>query len=88
MAGNKDGKIVLYTTDDGKAAVSVLYDNETFWMNQKALAELFCVDRSVIAKHLRAIYSEGELSREATCAKIAQVQTEGGRLIKLFPKWK
>jgi len=84
MTEKKDGKILLYTADDGKVAISVLYGDETFWMNQKAIAELFCVDRSVIAKHLGAIYSEGELSREATCAKIAQVQKEGNREVSRY----
>ena len=72
---NNTGKVVLYTTEDAKITVSVRFENETFWMTQKAIAELFDAERSVITKHLNNIYDEGELLREATCAKIAQVQS-------------
>jgi len=71
--------VVLYTTADAKVTVSVRFENETFWLTQKAIAELFGAERSVITKHLKNIYDEDELLREATCAKIAQVQTEGAR---------
>ena len=78
---NAEGQIILYQTGDGKVAVSVRFEGETFWMTQKAIAELFEADRSVITKHLTNIYAEGELGKEATCAKIAQVQTEGNRQV-------
>ena len=57
------------------------FEGETFWMTQKAIAELFEADRSVITKHLTNIYDEGELGKETTCAEIAQVQTEGNRQV-------
>jgi len=76
-----EGQIILYQTGDGKVAVNVRFEGETFWMTQKAIAELFEADRSVITKHLTNIYAEGELGKEATCAKIAQVQTEGSRAV-------
>jgi len=78
---NAEGQIILYQTGDGKVAVNVRFEGETFWMTQKAIAELFEADRSVITKHLTNIYAEGELGKEATCAKIAQVQTEGSRAV-------
>jgi hypothetical protein len=53
--------------------------DETFWLTQKQMAELFETERSVITKHLLNIYSEEELDKESTCAKIAQVQIEGNR---------
>ncbi len=56
--------------------------NETIWANQKQIAEIFGVDRTVITKHLRNIYKEEELEKKWTCAKIAQVQKEGNREIK------
>jgi len=76
---NSEGQIILYQTEDGKVSVSVRFGDETFWLAQKAMAELFGVERSVITKHLKNIFDEEELDRESTCAKIAQVQTEGGR---------
>jgi hypothetical protein len=71
--------ILLYTTAEGKVKIEVLFENETFWLSQKRIAELFGVDRSVIAKHLKNIYESIELDEKSTCAKIAQVQKEGGR---------
>lgn len=66
-------------TDSGNVTVSVHYEDENFWMTQKAIAELFETDRSVITKHLLNIFEEEELAKESTCAKFAQVQTEGSR---------
>ena len=82
MAEKKGGKIILYTTDDGKVAISVLYDSETFWMNQKAIAELFDVNVPAVVKHLKNIYDEEELERDPTVSKMEVVQNEGGRSIR------
>jgi len=82
MTIKKEGIILLYQNNDTKVTVNVRFENETFWLTQAKIAELFGVDRSVITKHLKNIYSEGELSHEATCAKIAQVRKEGGREIE------
>src|SRR5690554_762464 len=74
-------KIILYTTEDGNVPVSVRFEDEDFWMTQKAIAELFETERSVITKHISNIYSDEELYRQSTCAKFAQVQTEGSRKV-------
>lgn len=74
-------KIILYTAADGNVSVFVRFENETFWLTQKTIAELFNVERSVITKHLANIFADGELEKDATCAKFAHVQTEGGREI-------
>ena len=76
-----EGRILLYQTDNGNIMVDVFFENETFWMTQAALAELLNVERSVVTKHLSNIYSDGELSKEATCAKFAQVRLEGNRQV-------
>ena len=78
-SSSNEGIIVLYQSDDGKVTVNVRFENETFWLTQKAIAELFDTERSVITKHLSNIYEEEELDKDSTCAKIAQVQTEGSR---------
>jgi len=72
-------EILLYTTPNGKVKVEIYLQNETIWLSQQKIADLFGVDRSVVAKHLLNIFSEGELNKEATCAKNAQVQKEGER---------
>ena len=59
-----------------------LTENETFWMTQKAIAELFDTDRSVITKNLANIFAEDELDKDSTCAKFAQVQNEGEREVR------
>ena len=72
-------EILLYITPNGKVKVEIYLQNETIWLTQQKIADLFIVDRSVVTKHLKNIFGEGELMKEATCAKIAQVQIEGGR---------
>ncbi len=72
-----DGDFLLYTTPDGNVRVEVLVQNETVWLPQQKIADIFGVERSVITKHLQNIYTDGELSKGSTCAKIAQVQMEG-----------
>ena len=72
-------EILLYTTPNGKVKVEIYLQNETIWLSQQKIADLFAVDRSVVTKHLINIYNETELVKEATCAKIAQVQIEGSR---------
>ena len=78
---NINGQIIFYQTEDGKVSVNVRFENETFWMTQKAIAELFDTDRSVITKHIINIFQEEELDKDSTCAKFAQVQTEGNRQV-------
>jgi hypothetical protein len=74
-------EILLYTTPNGKVKVEIYLQNETIWLTQQKIADLFGVDRTVVTKHLANIYTENELNKEATCAKIAQVQTEGQRAV-------
>ncbi|MCG9969483.1 virulence RhuM family protein [Pelotomaculum terephthalicicum JT] len=75
----REDKIILYTTESGNVTVSVRFEDENFWMTQKAIAELFDVQVPAIAKHLKNIYDEEELTREATVSKKEIVQIEGGR---------
>ena len=74
-------EFLLYTAPNGKVKVEIFVRGETVWLTQAKIAELFDVDRSVVTKHLQNIFSEGELDRDSTCAKIAQVQTEGQRKV-------
>lgn len=56
--------IVLYQTENGNVTVSVIFEDETFWLTQKGMAELFDVNVPAISKHLQNIYEEGELVRD------------------------
>ena len=76
-----ENKIVIYQTEDGQTQIDVRLENETVWLTQAQMAELFETDRTSIVRHINNIYRVDELEREATCAKIAQVQTEGKRQV-------
>ena len=76
------GEVVIYQTKDGKTSIDVKLENETVWLNQAQMAELFQTDRTSIVKHVNNIYKSEELEKDSTCAKIAQVQMEGNRTIK------
>jgi len=71
-----NSEIVLYQTEDGKIKIDTVFQDETIWLTQARIADLFDAERSVITKHLRNIYKSEELQKETTCAKFAQVQTE------------
>lgn len=74
-------EFLLYSTPGGEVKIEIYFQNETVWLTQQKIADLFGIDRTVITKHLKNIYSEGELKKDATCAKIAQVQMEGERQV-------
>ena len=78
---NQKTEILIYQSKDGITKIDVKLENETIWLSQYQLAELFQTDRTSIAKHIKNIYETGELLEEATCAKIAQVQKEGNRKV-------
>ena len=71
--------VVIYRAKDGHAKLEVQLDQETVWLNLNQMVKLFDRDKSVISRHLSAIFKTNELSREATVAKNATVQIEGGR---------
>jgi len=75
------GEILLYSNDGEKEFVSVVFKDETFWLTQKAMGELFDVKTPAISKHLQNIYKEGELDRDATVSKMETVQDEGVRTV-------
>ena len=77
----KENKILIYQTEDGQTQVDVRMENDTVWLTQAQMAELFQTDRTSIVRHINNIYKVEELEREATCAKIAQVQIEGNRKV-------
>ena len=76
---DKQTLFLLYDAPDNTALVQVVVRDETIWMTQKAMATLFDVDKSSISRHLKNIYETGELSTDATVAKIATVVNRGIR---------
>jgi hypothetical protein len=76
---NRFSNFLMYKSESGAVKIEILVKDETVWLTQQKIAQLFGVDRSVVTKHLKNIFEEGELKKEATSAKFAQVQTEGER---------
>ena len=78
----QEHEIVLYQVEGTNICVNVVFKDETFWMTQKAMAELFDVNVPAISKHLSNIFEEGELFKEATVSKMEMVRQEGKRTVK------
>jgi prophage maintenance system killer protein/DNA-binding MarR family transcriptional regulator len=75
-------ELAIYQTSNGEIKLKEDIENETIWANQKEISDIFGVERSVVTKHIRNIYKDNEVEKNATSAKIAQVQTEGKRTVK------
>jgi hypothetical protein len=76
-----DGQFLVYQAEDGKLKIDVRFQGETVWLSLNQLAELFQRDKSVISRHIKNVFDEGELRPEGTVAKSATVQTEGGKQV-------
>ena len=74
---NTADKIVIYQTDDGQMQIDVRMENETVWLSQQQMAELFLKDRTVIGRHIRNIFAEGELDEKVVCANFAHTTPHG-----------
>ena len=75
-------QFLIYSTAQEDVKIDVVVKDETIWLTQKSMAELFGVGVPAISKHLANIYEEGELSSDATISKMETVQSEGSRRIK------
>lgn len=79
------GDIVLYQTEDGRTRVECRFAEETLWLSQAVIAELFQVSLPTVNEHLKNVYDEGELTREPTIRKFRIVRREGAREVaRLF----
>ena len=76
-SNDNTSELVLYKSKDGTIQMDVQLEKETIWLDAHQMATLFGRDRTVILKHLRNVYNTGELDRESTCAKNAQVAADG-----------
>jgi hypothetical protein len=79
---DNEGKILLYQTDDGKVTVDVRFEDDTFWVTQKAMGELFDVESHTVTYHLQEIYKTEELDESATTRKIRVVRKEATRNVE------
>lgn len=77
-----ESNILLYSSDSGEVSVQVRYEDGTFWLTQKRMAELFSVDVRTVNEHLQNIFASGEISEEGTIRKIRIVQMEGKRKVE------
>ncbi len=75
-------EIVIYTTEDGIIKINVQLDNETVWLTQKQLVELYQTAKSTVSEHIKNIYTDEELTPDATVRKIRTVQNEGKREVE------
>jgi len=75
-------EIILYTTEDGIIKINVQLDNETVWLTQKQLVELYQTAKSTVSEHIKNIYTDEELTPDATVRKIRTVQNEGKREVE------
>ncbi len=76
---HNQSEVLLYVSQSGDVKVDVLLQDETVWLTQKAMQELFERDKRTISEHIINVYEEGELDRGATVRKFRTVQTEGKR---------
>ena len=74
---NSTVDFLVFTRDAGEDGIEVRVQNGDVWLTQKAISQLFDVDRSVVTKHLSNIFKEGELDENSTCANFAQVADNG-----------
>lgn len=80
------GEIILYTTSDGVAALDVVLKQDTIWLTQKQIAELFGTKRPAITKHLKNIFMSGELEENVVCSKIEHTTEHGAIADKIQTK--
>ena len=77
-----DNNIVIYQSEDGKVHLDVVYNEETMWLTQQQMSDLYQTSRTNIVEHIKHIYKDGELTEEATCRKFRQVRLEGNRSVE------
>ena len=83
-----NSNILMYTTEDGLTKIEATFENDTVWLSIDQMAELFQRDRSVIGKHVRNIFKEGELDKNSVWAKFAYTASDGKEYnVDYFKKW-
>ncbi len=83
----EENKIIIYQSEDGQTQIDVRLENDTVWLTQAQMAELFQKTPQNITMHIRNAYNDGELDKESTCKEFLQVQTEGTRQVARIQKF-
>lgn len=78
----QESKFILYKDENGEVSLRVLYGDETVWLSQRGLSELFDVESNTITYHIKEIYKSQELQEDRTARKIRVVQNEGNRTVE------
>ena len=78
----KNSSIIIYQSEDGNTRIEVKLENETVWLTQQQLCDLYQTSRTNIVEHIQHIYEDGELEESATCRKFRQVRQEGSRMVE------
>ena len=81
-------EFLIFTNQAGEDSIEVRYQDETIWLTQKLMAELFSVDRSVITKHLQNIFNDNELDQDSVCASFAHTADDGKNYNTQFYNYK
>lgn len=81
MENNDKGQIIIYQSEDGQTNIDVLLEDETVWLTQQQMSELFQTSRTNVVEHIKHIYEEGELEEDSTCRNFRQVREEGNRTV-------
>lgn len=76
---DEQGNIIIYQSEDGVVRLDVKLADNTVWLTQQQMADLYSSSRTNVVEHIKHIYEEGELEEDATCRKFRQVQQEGNR---------
>ena len=86
MNNDDKGQIIIYQSEDGQTNIEVRLEDETVWLTQQQMAELFQTSRTNVVEHIKHIYEEGERDEDSTCRKFRQVREEGDRTVsRLIP---
>ena len=78
----QNNPIIIYQSEDGNTRIDVKFENETVWLTQQQLCDLYQTSRTNVVEHIKHIYEEGELEVSATCRKFRQVRQEGYRMVE------
>lgn len=82
MEQGNNNNIIIYQSEDGKTHIDVRLENETLWLTQSQMADLYQTSRTNVVEHIKHIYEDGELDENSTCRKFRQVRVEGNRQVE------
>ena len=81
MEEKEKSNIIIYQSEDGQTHIEVRMDEDTVWLTQQQMSDLYQTSRTNVVEHIKHIYEDSELVEEATCRKIRQVRQEGTRMV-------